>query len=137
MIPADLSVLYVEDDPMSREVMQVLLVDSLGLQQVTIFENSQNFWPRLLSLDPRPQLILLDIHVHPLTGFQMLELLRHNPEFAQVPVVAMTASVMNEEVQLLRQAGFNGVFPKPVDIDLFPANLARILQGESIWQIVS
>lgn len=137
MLPRDLSVLYVEDDPLSREVMQVLLVDSLGLQDVSIFADSRDFLARLHNITPRPQLILLDIHVLPLSGFQMLQFIRQDPLFAGVPVVAMTASVMNEEVQLLRQAGFDGVFAKPVDIDHLPSQLARILQGESLWQIAN
>ncbi len=48
---------------------------------------------------PKPDVILLDIHVKPYSGFEMLEMLRKMNGFVDVPVVALTASVMNEEVQ--------------------------------------
>jgi CheY-like chemotaxis protein len=67
----------------------------------------------------------------------MLEMIRERPEFDHVPVVALTASVMNEEVQQLKRAGFNGVIAKPIDVDTFPDILQRILDGETVWRIVS
>jgi CheY-like chemotaxis protein len=81
--------------------------------------------------------ILLDIHVRPYTGFEMLEMLRNHPDYRTTPVVALTASVMNEEIIHLRQAGFNGVIAKPVDIDAFPKILERIMRGEAFWNVVS
>jgi two-component system, cell cycle response regulator DivK len=49
--------------------------------------------------------------------------------------VALTASVMNEEIQHLRQAGFNGCLAKPIDMEQFPNQVDRILNGDSIWYI--
>jgi len=45
-------------------------------------------------------------------------------------VVALTASVMNEEIQQRRTAGFDGCLAKPIDVDEFPHSLARILEGD-------
>jgi CheY-like chemotaxis protein len=52
-------------------------------------------------------------------------------------VVALTASVMNEEVEQLRAAGFHSCLAKPIDIDTFPDVLNRILDGESVWRILA
>lgn len=81
-------------------------------------------------------MILLDIHVKPHDGFEMLHMVQSMNGFDTIPVVALTASVMNEEVEELRQAGFHSVIAKPVDVDAFPDLLRRILTGESIWRIV-
>lgn len=62
----------------------------------------------LASLESPPDLIFLDIHVQPINGFEMLVLIRQNPAFVNVPVVALTASVMGEEVKRLREYGFTG-----------------------------
>jgi DNA-binding NarL/FixJ family response regulator len=43
---------------------------------------------------------------------------------------------MNEEVQRLRSAGFNGVISKPVDLDTFPEKVHRVLKGETVWNIL-
>jgi CheY-like chemotaxis protein len=130
------SILYVEDDSPSREIMQLLVEGVMNIPHLTVFENSFSFLDRAKSVSPKPELILLDIHVPPLSGFEMLLLLRTDSHFANIPVVALTASVMNEEVERLRQAGFNGVIPKPLNMDSFPSLLERIVQGEEVWNIL-
>lgn len=131
------AVLYVEDDPKSRMVMEVLLKQHLGLHNVSIFENSADFEARLDALPFQPDLVFLDIHVDPLDGFQMLALLRQRPAYQQLPIVALTASVMNEEIQQLRDAGFNGVIPKPIEISAFPDTIKLLLSGESVWRVIN
>jgi len=130
-------VLYVEDDPASRDIMILVLREIMGCDAYHIFEDSEDFMARVKALAPQPNIILLDIHVHPYTGFEMLHLLRQETAYQHTPIVALTASVMNEEVQRLQTAGFNGIFAKPVDIDTFPSNLIQILQGKSLWHITN
>jgi CheY-like chemotaxis protein len=136
MMPDNITVLYVEDDQQSREIMQLLLQMEMGLTNINIFADSSDFITRVLVIQPKPDVILLDIHLRPHDGFEMLSMLRQQPTFAAVPIVALTASVMNEEVQKLKNAGFNGVIAKPIDVDTFPGLLSRILHGESIWRII-
>jgi CheY-like chemotaxis protein len=130
------AVLYVEDDARSRKVMEVLLKANMKLPHVTIFESSASFLERLQALDPVPDVILLDIHVKPHSGFEMLHMLRQSDPFKHVPVVALTASVMNEEVIHLKEAGFDSCLSKPIDSVAFPSALKRIMSGESLWRIV-
>src|SRR5262249_172409 len=114
----DTNVLYVEDEARSRKVMQ-MITQEMGLSNVTIFQNSTDFLARLEALPQQPDVIFLDIHMKPYTGFEMLEMLRKLPQYDHTPIVAMTASVMNEEVIHLRTAGFDGCLAKPIDIDTF------------------
>jgi CheY-like chemotaxis protein len=131
----DLAILYVEDDVESREVMSLLLTEVIGLSNVTIFPDSLDFMKRVEGLHPQPDLFLLDIHVKPNNGFAMLQMLRNHGRFGQTPVIALTASVMNEEVRTLKLAGFNGVIAKPIDMDIFPELLDRVLKAEKVWGI--
>ena len=133
---SDINVLYVEDESLSRKVMQMTAFD-IGMTALTIFENSQNFLERAEALKPRPDLIFLDIHMQPHTGFEMLQMLRTSTHFTGVPIVAMTASVMNEEIDQLRQAGFNGCLGKPIDIDTFEQSVRQILAGEPVWRVIT
>jgi CheY-like chemotaxis protein len=128
-------ILYVEDEARSRRVMQMIASD-MDLPNLVIFEDSSDFLRRAEALTPRPGVIFLDIHVKPHTGFEMLAMLRSSRHFDGVPIVAMTASVMNEEVRQLQTAGFDGCLAKPLDMDTFPDTLARILNGEIVWRIV-
>ena len=51
-------------------------------------------------------------------------------------VVALTASVMSEEVARLKRRGFDGAIAKPLNVEAFPDLIARIMEGESVWYIV-
>lgn len=129
-------ILYVEDEPKSRRVMEMMFID-MGLDTFTIFEDSSDFLTRAEALDPKPDMILLDIHVRPYTGFEMLEMLRQSPHYANTKIVALTASVMNEEVIRLRESSFDGCISKPIDSDAFPELLSQIMAGEEVWRITS
>ena len=120
-------ILYVEDDVNSRDVMQIILQDLMQCETFYFFEESRNFLARVQSLTPQPDVIILDIHVAPHDGFEMIAMLRRDPAFEGVPIVALTASVMNEEIERLQQIGFDAIFPKPIDVDTFADDLRQVL----------
>ncbi len=127
--------LCVEDDASNRLVMKLLVEKTLHVRHYAIFEDSADFLPRVRKLPVRPDIILLDIHVSPFTGFQMLQMIRQDPVYCDTKVIALTASVMNEEVERLRKSGFDGAIGKPIPLSMFPIVIERILNGESIWQV--
>ena len=124
--------LYVEDDSMSRQVLQILLRDILG-HQVTIFEDSADFMERVRALPVKPDIIFLDVQIKPLSGYEMLTLLRSDPLYKDAVIIAMTASVMSHDVDKLREAGFSGLIAKPIRKKVFPELLDRVLRGEAVW----
>jgi len=132
----EIAFLYVEDDPMSRQIMAMILKHALNAQHVTIFEDSSDFAERIQQLKPPPDLILLDIHVRPLNGFEMLALIRQDERLSSSKVLAVTASVMSQEVAQLRSSGFDGAISKPLSVTHFPDLIRRVLNGESVWHIV-
>ena len=135
-MPVEPVVLYIEDDTLSREIMSMIFKYDLAVPHCTIFSDSTDFEGRLKALSPPPNMILMDIHVKPLSGFEMLQVVRRLDQFRDARVVAVTASVMNEEVQRLKDAGFNGAIAKPIDQDRFPDTFRRIVAGEDVWRII-
>jgi CheY-like chemotaxis protein len=127
--------IYVEDDPLSRDVMQMMLGTVIKAPHFMILSDSQDFLNKVQNADFTPDFFLLDIHVTPLDGFEMLRAIRDDERFAQARIIALTASVMNEEVAQLRTAGFDGAISKPLSVATFPELIGRIVQGESIWHI--
>lgn len=134
---SDPSFLYVEDDTLSREVIRIALKDIMKFEKVWIFDSSENFLEQVKALGCAPDIILLDIHMRPLGGFEMLKLLRENSAFSKSRVIALTASVMSEEVEMLRKSGFNGAIGKPIDPDVFPSLIRQIAKGDEVWYIAS
>lgn len=127
--------LYVEDDLLSREIMQILLVNAMGVEEFAIFEDSHDFMERLMTLPYQPDVIMLDIHLKPYDGFELLEMLRNTPDFSDTIIIALTASVMNEEMEKLKHGGFSGAIAKPLSIQTFPQLIERVLRGERVWHV--
>ncbi len=127
--------LYVEDDPLSREVMETMLIDLIGVGNLAMFTDSIDFMARLRELEPQPDFILLDVHVEPYNGYEVLSFIRSDPEYRTSKVVAVTASVMLDEVKQLQAGGFDGALAKPLDMSTFPDLIQRLERGEAVWQV--
>jgi CheY-like chemotaxis protein len=132
---SDKHFLYVEDDPLSREVMQMIMDSAMGVASLSIFEDSVDFMSRLKALNAYPDVIMLDVHVEPISGLDLLQMLRADPEYHTARVIALTASVMNEEVETLRASGFDGAISKPISVTTFPGLMERIVAGEAVWHV--
>lgn len=127
--------LYVEDDFLSRKVMEMMIKRVLGYANLTVFENSANFMERVSALPECPNVILLDVQIAPHNGYQMLDMLRKSDQFEHATIIAMTANVMSYDVEALQAAGFDGLIGKPVMKEVVPELVTRILAGESVWYV--
>lgn len=127
--------LNVEDDTYSREVLALLLSKVMGFQQVAFFENSENFMERLQALPQVPDVIFLDIQIRPQNGYELLDMLRSEPRYQHCKIIALTASVMVQDVKRLQDAGFDGLIGKPIANKVFARLVNNILAGEPVWYI--
>jgi len=75
----------------------------------------------------KPDLILMDIQLPGMNGIDALKVLRGKPETAAIPVVAVTASVMQQDRTLITEAGFDGYIGKPINIKEFLESVNRAL----------
>ncbi len=105
-------ILVVEDDEKSRR----LLVDVLGHHgfSVVAVETGEQGLQR--SLDLLPDAVLLDIQLPGISGFEVLWRLRQLAGGATMPILAVTASVMDHDRRKIMEAGFDAYVPKPVNI---------------------
>ena len=78
----------------------------------------------------RPDLVLMDIKMPVLDGFKATERLKSNPELAEIPVVALTASVMRESEGEIREL-FDGFLRKPVQREHLVSELASLLPHDT------
>lgn len=129
-------IVYVEDDEASIIVMKAIVEKVMKLQTLHVLRNSADFMQQVERLDVVPDIFLFDIQMKPYDGFELLSMLRKDPHFKDSKVVALTASVMSEEVARLKRTGFDGAIAKPLNIEVFPDLIAKIIAGESVWYIV-
>lgn len=126
---------YVEDDENSVLVMKMVVERVMGLPTLHVLQNRSDFIQQVKELGVMPDVFLLDIHMKPYGGVELLSMLRNDPQFDKSKVIAITASVTNEEVSLLKSGGFDGAIGKPLNIDVFPDLIARTINGEQVWHI--
>jgi len=67
----------------------------------------------------KPALILMDIQLPGMNGIDALKALRADPATAAIPVIAITASVMQQDRQEIMRAGFDGFIEKPINLRSF------------------
>ena len=72
-----------------------------------------------LARERQPDLILMDIQLPGMNGIDALKVLRADPATAAIPVIAVTASVMQQDRKLITEAGFNGYVGKPLSVKEF------------------
>ena len=69
-----------------------------------------------LARERRPGLILMDIHLPGMSGIEALKALRVEAATAAIPVIAITASVMQESLREVMAAGFDDLIEKPINV---------------------
>lgn len=74
-----------------------------------------------------PDLIVLDLELPGLTGFEAAKRLRANPDTASIPLIAATGYSHARQLDLARQSGFDTVVVKPCDPDLLVLEIERLL----------
>ncbi|MCC6191865.1 MAG: response regulator [Anaerolineales bacterium] len=126
---------YVEDDENSVLVMKMVVERVMKLPTLHVLKSRADFVQQVKRLGMTPDIFLLDIQIRPYDGVELLSMLRGDPQFNQSKVIALTASVTNEEVALLKSGGFDGAIAKPLNIEAFPGLIAKIINGDQVWYI--
>jgi two-component system, cell cycle response regulator DivK len=108
-------ILIVEDNEknmkLARDVLQVK--GYATIEAVTGEEGVR------LAVERVPDLVLMDIQLPGMNGIEALRVLRANPITAKIPVIAVTASVMQQDRKQIMEAGFDAYVGKPIDLKEF------------------
>ena len=116
-------VLVVEDNPVNLELVAALL-ESEGCG--VILAETADVSLRLAATE-RPDLIVMDIQLPGISGYEATRRLKADPATAGISVVALTAHAMRGEEARAREAGFDAFLTKPIDTLAFREMLRRFL----------
>jgi signal transduction histidine kinase/CheY-like chemotaxis protein/HPt (histidine-containing phosphotransfer) domain-containing protein len=125
-------VLVAEDHPSNRIVIRKML-ERLGLEPVLAEDGEVALG--LLEKEPRFDLLLTDCHMPNVDGFELARRVRTD-EAARgrphLPIVALSASVLQEEIRRCAESGMDDFLAKPIDPRRLRATLARWIEAEDI-----
>lgn len=122
---ADWRVLVVEDEADSMEVVQQIL----GFQGIKCLSAPTAEDALEILENTVPTLIIIDLALPGMNGWDLLDEIKHQPHLSQTPCVAVTAYHSLEVAQEAIAVGFDAYFPKPIEATSFVRELQSIVEG--------
>jgi PAS domain S-box-containing protein len=110
------TLLYVEDNPANLKLVEQIIARHPEIRLLTAVDGNSGIEIARGSL---PDLILMDINLPDINGFEALKILRSEPATAQIPVIAVSASAMPLDVERGLKAGFFRYLTKPIKVTKF------------------
>ena len=121
---ASQTLLYIEDNPANLRLVRKIISTHTSLSLLDARTAEQGL---LIAAAHCPDLILLDINLPGMNGFEALLRLKDNPDTCDIPVVAISANAMERDIKKGLAAGFTDYLTKPLDIPKLLALLDKLL----------
>lgn len=121
------TILVVEDSALNRKLVQTLL-RSQGYHLLIAVDGQEAIE---IATREHPDLILMDMQLPKVSGYDATQTLKAQPETAGIPIVALTAHAMAEEREHALSIGCDGYITKPIDTRAFPGQVKEHLDGQA------
>lgn len=119
-------ILIVDDNALNSKLAKLLLV-----RNGYVVETAANAEEAIELLKTTvPRLILMDLQLPGMNGFELTRLLKQNPVLSHVPIIALTAYAMKGDEQRALETGCDGYIAKPLDTRALPKVVAAYLAGK-------
>ena len=118
-------IVVADDDPVSRGLIR----DVLEPEGYEVFEVSNGEEALIAVAETRPDLILLDIQMPILDGYEVLQSLRGDVRFCNIPIAAVTALAMASDRARALSLGFNAYITKPINISALRVQARALLEA--------
>jgi CheY-like chemotaxis protein len=116
------NILLIEDNPMDVELTQRAFAKRKLVNPLVVArdgEEALQHMARWEAGEPAPLVILLDLKLPKIDGLEVLRRIRAHPQFYSIPIIVLTTSSEDRDVQAAYQLGANSYILKPVDFDKF------------------
>lgn len=115
-------ILLVEDNPMDIDLTQRAFSErKLGNPIIVVRDGQEalDYFSAWTDGDPLPVVILLDLKLPKIHGLEVLQAIKRNEAFCKIPVVVLTSSAEDQDINAAYELGANSYIIKPVDFDKF------------------
>lgn len=118
-----IKVLIVDDFAASRKVL-VITLEQLGFDNIEEVSDGNSALVRLKS--GLFDLVIMDMDMPKMSGLELLQQIRYDPNLKQIPVLMVTENGMQENIVAAFKAGLNAYVVKPVDVKVFAEKIKNI-----------
>ena len=119
------TLLYVEDNPANMKLVEQIIARHPELRLLTATNGARGIE---IARDFQPDVILMDINLPGINGFEALSILRSDATTAHIPVIALSANAMPRDIENGLEAGFFGYMTKPIKVNEFMSVLKVALE---------
>lgn len=120
------TVLYIDDNPVNLNLANQIMNKRPQIRLLTAQHPSLGIG---LAKAHKPDLILLDINMPGMDGYQVLDIIKTDDRLKHIPVVALTAYAMDADIQRGMMEGFTDYLTKPINVSKLLSLLDRILKA--------
>lgn len=128
-------VLVVDDSEINREVAERIL-RSVGAT-VVLAQHGKAAVEWLQAHAGQVDIVLMDVQMPEMDGYQATRLIRQTPELAELPIVALTAGAFKAQQQAAREAGMDDFVAKPFDVGVLIQTIQRLTKGTAMGALPS
>ena len=118
-------ILIVEDNPLHTKLIEM----TLRTKNYTLLKATDGEKALDIARKERPDLIIMDLNLPGMTGFEVARKLRENPAFSHTPIIAITAYAMKRDREMVIESGCDAYLSKPIDTRELPGVIAELLSG--------
>lgn len=123
------TILYIEDVEANIKVVRAILKSQApGCELSTAMTAEEGL---VLALTQQPDLILMDINLPDMDGLEATRRLKQDPQTAAIPVIALTADAMPQQIEKADNIGFAAYITKPLDVASFLQTLSQVYANRS------
>jgi len=116
-------ILIVEDNPVHTRLIEM----TLRAKSYTLLKATNGKEALDIAIREQPDLILMDLNLPEMTGFEVTRKLRENPAFSHTSIIAITAYAMRGDRERVIESGCDAYLTKPIDTHELPKVIAEML----------
>jgi PAS domain S-box-containing protein len=127
------TMLYIEDNPANLKLVEQIISRHPNIHLLTAVNGNSGIE---IARGSRPDVVLTDINLPDINGYEVLKILRSDPAMAHIPVIAISANAMQPDVERGLKAGFFRYITKPIKVNEFMEALDVALKftGQKVAQ---
>jgi CheY-like chemotaxis protein len=123
------AVLIVEDAETCASTLEIIFSSIPGLK-ILVADTAERAWELLETQPAEIRVLVTDLHMPGMDGFELIERVRANQLYAGLPIVVITGSIDPHISDRMRQRGVNAVFAKPYSPAVVREKLEQLLGDE-------
>jgi len=123
------TLLYVEDNPANMLLVEHIMNNQPQIKLIRAINGKLGI---KLARTQHPNVILMDINLPGMSGIEVLQILKEDPDTKNIPVIALSANAMSEDIDNALKAGFFRYITKPVKVDELMKAIIDALESSKV-----